>query len=366
MHPDSTILQGRRSTAGARPRRAGMAAGRRLREVLLTAGAAAGLLCLLAAAAAMLFGITPVIFRSGSMAPAIDTGALALTRPVPVAEVRSGDVVSVFNSGGQRITHRVVEVVSAPPGATGQLVLKGDANALPDPQPYSAEKVDRVFFAVNGLGYPVAFLQTPWAIFAGGLIAGGLIFIAFRPVRKTPTATTGAPVLLLVPLAAFCFSGSGQATLAAFTDSSVATGGTLRSARLLDITGGIGCSEAFPNATITWNPAPFLPPEGSYALQIVRLKADGTTDTVMGYAGTAAGITTYTFTPAGALLGLLSGPTTFRINIFSVLVSGGGLVNSAGSNILWSSPVATVGNRTILNYPGILLGLAAHVGCNAN
>lgn len=373
-----------------------------IREILLTVGAVAGLLCLLAAAAAVFFGVTPVIFRSGSMAPGIDTGALALTRSVPLAEICTGDVVSVFNAAGQRLTHRVAEIRPPRPGSAGELVLKGDANALPDPQPYSVNKADRVFFAVNGWGYPVSFLQTPWSIFAGGLFVGILVFIAFRPghtpsdaprgehrervkPRRSPLRSafqralqsafqrfshrrkaSGALTILLIAITVFSFGNSGQATLAAFNDSAPASSGTLRSARLLDVTGGISCSESFPNATITWNPAPFLPPEGSYALQVVRLKANGTVDAVMGYYGTANGMTTFTFTPSGALLGLLSGATTFRINIFSVLVSGGGLVDSNGSNILWSSPVATVGNRTILNYPGILLGLAAHVRCDAS
>lgn len=365
-----------------------------LREVLLTVGAVAGLICLLAAAAAVFFGVTPVIFRSGSMAPSIDTGALALTRSVPIAEVRAGEVVSVFNAGGQRVTHRVDQVISAAAGSSGQLILKGDANALPDPQPYVVDRVDRVFFSANGLGYAVAFLQTPWAIFAGGIFAGMLVFLAFRPPRATTSGglephaelrqrakrrrhpregfprwtnhrkSTGVLAILLVPLAVFGFSDSGQATLAAFTDSSVATGGTVRSARLLDITGGIACKETDPDATITWNPAPFLPPEGSYALQVVRLKSNGSVDSVMGYYGTAAGVTTFTFTPSGTLLGLLSGATTFRINIFSVLVAGGGLVATDGANIRWSSAVATVGNRTILSYPGLIVGLGARIGCD--
>lgn len=405
--------------------------GQLLREVLLTVGALAGLLCLLAALAAVFFGVTPVIFRSGSMAPAIDTGALALTRSVPLAEIRTGDVVSVINAGGQRVTHRVANVISPRPGSAGQLVLKGDANALPDPQPYRVDKADRVFFAANGLGYPVAFLQTPWAIFAGGLFAGILVFIAFRPrtgqpgtggsgtgrsgtgqprterpenprpvyvhpanrspVYKSPArgGLTGAHrasrhrvavqaagkltgrrkatavlAILLVPISVFAFTGSGHSTLAAFTDSSAGTGGTLRAARLTDITGKIGCTDDFPTSTMTWNPAGFLPPEGSYALKITRLKSNGSIDKEMGYVGTAAGFTSYKFAPDGALLGLLSGATTFRVSIFAVVVAGGGTVSADGANILWSSAAATVGNRTFLNYPGILIGLAAHTQCD--
>lgn len=343
------------------------------REVLLTTGAVLGLLCLIGALAAVVFGITPIVFRSGSMGPTIDTGALALSRPVAVADISIHDVVSVSNAQGERVTHRVVAVAPAQSGNI-MMTLKGDANALADPQPYPVpqnSKVDLIFFSTNGLGYAVAFLQSPWAIFTGGLLAGVLVFIAVKPQKSRERATnrrSGRRVaallaVVVLPLAGLSFSGSSQGTLASFTDSSVATGGTLRAARLMDITGGIQCTDSFPNSTITWNPAPFLPPEGSYALKVTRLKANGTIDQEMGYFSTAAGITTFTFTPSGALLGLLSGPTTFRISIFSVITTGG-LASSDGSNILWSSSALTVGNRNILNYPGLLIGLGAHTQCD--
>ena len=49
------------------------------RELALNIGAVAGLVCIIAAAASMFLGIKPLVFRSGSMEPAISTGALALT-----------------------------------------------------------------------------------------------------------------------------------------------------------------------------------------------------------------------------------------------------------------------------------------------
>lgn len=61
---------------GSRSARAG-------RELALTVGAVAGLICVVAATASMLFGIKPLVFRSGSMSPEITTGSLALAVQCP-------------------------------------------------------------------------------------------------------------------------------------------------------------------------------------------------------------------------------------------------------------------------------------------
>ena len=92
------------------------------------------MLCLLAAVASIGFGIRPLIFRSGSMGPEIDTGALGLARTVPAAELAVGDVVSVVNDRGVRVTHRIQTSRYTSPTAT--LTLRGDANPTADPAPY--------------------------------------------------------------------------------------------------------------------------------------------------------------------------------------------------------------------------------------
>lgn len=163
---------------------------RRLREPALNAGAVAGALCLVAVAASMLLGITPLIFRSGSMAPTIGTGALALARTVPAEQLEVGDIVSLEDPTGVRLTHRVVDV---DPGGnnTAVLRLKGDANTAPDPQPYVVAHADRVFFHIDGLGYVVAWLSNPVAVFLGGMVAGGLLVIAFGRTREPATHRSG-------------------------------------------------------------------------------------------------------------------------------------------------------------------------------
>lgn len=153
------------------------------RDIALNVGAIAGLICVLAAVASFLFGIKPLIFRSGSMSPDIPTGALALSRATPAAGLQVGDVVSVDNQQGTRITHRVHEIVSSD-GSTSVLILKGDANKDADLTPYTVTEADRVFVSVPGLGYVVSWLSSPAAIFLGGALVGGVMVLAFGPGSK--------------------------------------------------------------------------------------------------------------------------------------------------------------------------------------
>lgn len=150
-----------------------------LRECALTTGAVLGLVCILAAVAGVALGVQPLIFRSGSMAPQIETGSLGLARNVPAAEVVPGDVVSVHGPDGVRITHRVVS--TEPAGEQTALVLKGDANELADAEPYLADRVDRVLFSVNKAGYVVSWLSSTPAVFVGGALVGALLVYAFDP-----------------------------------------------------------------------------------------------------------------------------------------------------------------------------------------
>ncbi len=128
------------------------------KEIALNVAAVAGLICIIATLASLIFGIKPLVFRSGSMEPAISTGALALAKTVPATELAVGDVISVDNDQGVRITHRVVELESA--GADTVLAtLKGDANNVlidcptPSPRPTECSSAS-VGSAMSLLGFP--------------------------------------------------------------------------------------------------------------------------------------------------------------------------------------------------------------------
>ncbi|ALO67763.1 hypothetical protein AS189_16365 [Arthrobacter alpinus] len=141
---------------------------------LFNIGAVLGALCLVLAGLTLAFGLKPLIFSSGSMGPAIPTRSLALAVPAASAEISPGEVVSVVTRDGVRVTHRVG---SADPSIG--LVLKGDANAVADLQPYTGPSVDRVLFSVPGLGYVASWFASPWALVLGGLLCAYLIYAAF-------------------------------------------------------------------------------------------------------------------------------------------------------------------------------------------
>jgi len=200
---------------------------RRAADVLLTLGAALGVASVLLAVASVLLGVQPLILQSGSMSPTISTGSLALAREVPADRIRVGDVVSVPGPDGRRVTHRVEKVSSAPsmPGAFS-LVLRGDANPVPDRDPYLVTEADRVFLHVPGLGYLAAWLSGPLGMFLAGLaVAAVIASAAVRPSRRPErggrrkAAVVSAAVLAVGAAGPIVVSASTDATLAAFSDT---------------------------------------------------------------------------------------------------------------------------------------------------
>lgn len=81
-------------------------------------------------------GATPYTVLTGSMSPAYPAGTLVVVRPVALADVRVGDVVTYqLRSGEPTVaTHRVVGVGWT---AEGEKVLttRGDANSVADAEP---------------------------------------------------------------------------------------------------------------------------------------------------------------------------------------------------------------------------------------
>ncbi|TFD55166.1 signal peptidase I [Cryobacterium frigoriphilum] len=290
-------------------------------EILLTLGAVLGVICILATLSAVFFGVTPLIFRSGSMSPAISTGALALAQEVPGADIRVGDIVSAINPQGTRVTHRV-EGVSARGSGSYALTMRGDANEVADPERYIVTSTDRVVWHLDGLGFVVQEAQKPPYIFALGSLVGALLVFSVRYRRAARQATDGAEspndpteptddgaptdppefdgigifgtddvatapiptarpaagvvvktsaaVLLALALVGGLFAGQPTDTQAAFTDETRATSATLASS--LDSSfkpSAVTCTATGPGSrdlTITWSvPTTTLPPT-SYAV----------------------------------------------------------------------------------------------------
>ena len=200
-----------------------------LRNTLLNVGAVLGVICIGVAIASAFAGITPLVFRSGSMAPEIQAGALAFAKETSVTEVSVGDVVSVRDSEGTRVTHRVVSVVLS--GSKGDLVLRGDANSQPDAETYTVTTVDRVLFDLPHVGYALGWTRHPVAIFLVGAAVPALLFFAFRPRGGTRgggrrKATRAASTLAVLGLAGIVVPGV-PGTAAAFSDVGTMTTGSV-------------------------------------------------------------------------------------------------------------------------------------------
>jgi signal peptidase I len=156
--------------------------GRSAREVFLTVGALLGALCIIATIAGVAFGVKPLVFRSGSMSPAIHTGDLAISQTVDASDLKAGDIVSVVNAGGNRVTHRLVNIASQ--GDARQLTLKGDANNEADAEVYTVTRAERVLFDIPKAGYVVNAAASPGGVFVLGMYVTAMLVLVFR--RKGP------------------------------------------------------------------------------------------------------------------------------------------------------------------------------------
>lgn len=166
-------------------------------QVLLTAAAIVGLLCILTVPLALWFGISFTMFSTGSMAPTIPAGSVAVVREVPASDVAVGDVVTVQRPGEMPVTHRVREVSAGPGGTSRILVLRGDANEFDDAEPYQVTTVGLVLFSVPGIAPALASLSNPLVLGGLTVAAAGLVLWAFWPRRHA-----GAAVVTLVVVVA--------------------------------------------------------------------------------------------------------------------------------------------------------------------
>ena len=245
-----------------------------VREVFLTTGALLGVVCILATVAGATLGIKPLVFRSGSMSPAIHTGDLAVARSVDASSLSRGDIVSVVNSEGNRVSHRIVNISSQ--GAARQLTLKGDANKSPDAEVYIATRADRVLFHIPKAGYVVNAASSTGGVFVLGVFVAAMVTLIFRrprgggpdesepapggrrggkrranrPGRSRSVARTAAPVVTAALLTI------ASPAVAAWTDPVAVTGTTLTAYTVPKpvitscvVTGGLGQK----TATITFS-----------------------------------------------------------------------------------------------------------------
>jgi signal peptidase len=149
-------------------------------EALLSIAAAGGVVCILALIAAVGFNISLVMFATGSMAPTIPAGSLAIVKELAAADIRAGDVVTVDRVGALPITHRVTAIAPVSDKARA-ISMRGDANPVDDPKPYILTRARIVLFSVPGLAQPLVVLSQP-AVMGGTVISvATLVTWAFWP-----------------------------------------------------------------------------------------------------------------------------------------------------------------------------------------
>lgn len=108
-----------------------------------------------------LVGLTPYTVISGSMEPTYPVGCLLYVQKVDPTTLQEGDPVTYHMSGGQVVTHRIIEVVEDP--SVGVCYrTKGDANNIEDNALLKyTQVIGRPLFHIPKLGYLSHFIQNP-------------------------------------------------------------------------------------------------------------------------------------------------------------------------------------------------------------
>lgn len=154
-----------------------------LSSVVMNLLAVGGLACIVMVVLAVVFNVSLIMFKTGSMAPSIPAGSLAVVQTVPAASVDVGDVVTVKRPGQLPITHRVIKTS---PGADGTTMveMRGDANTFDDPGGYQVKEVRKVLWSVPGLAKGVIWLANPIVLLAITIGAALLVLWAFWPRKN--------------------------------------------------------------------------------------------------------------------------------------------------------------------------------------
>ena len=165
-----------------RPRRP---VSRTIGDWLLTLLALAGSACIVLVILGVVFNVSIMMFRTGSMSPTITAGSIALVREIPATDMDEGDIVTVERGEDTLpVTHRVVDILETD-SASGIVTfeMRGDANESDDPRPYAESTVSRVVFSIPGVAPVIQWFSNPYVL--GGLTLGAttLVVWAFWPRR---------------------------------------------------------------------------------------------------------------------------------------------------------------------------------------
>jgi signal peptidase I len=150
---------------------------------------AAGLLfvalaaCLAVAGVLLALGFRPLVVRSGSMEPAINTGDLIFTRTIEADQAEVGDVVTFKDPSrsADLVTHRVVGI--QPQDSSLSFRTRGDANTGHEEWSVDADgRIGRYAFRVPRAGYVLSLISDPRVKMF--LLIGGAALVAGVLLRK--------------------------------------------------------------------------------------------------------------------------------------------------------------------------------------
>jgi signal peptidase len=164
--------------------RGARAVGRGVREVLLTLAAIGGVICIVLVILAFTGGYSLIMFKTGSMTPTIPAGSVALVQRIPASDIAVGDVVTVDRGAALPITHRVTDVEPTDADGSRLITMRGDANDVEDPAPYTVTEVRVVRGSVPALANVIVWFGSPWVL--GGITLGASLLVvwAFWPRRE--------------------------------------------------------------------------------------------------------------------------------------------------------------------------------------
>jgi signal peptidase I len=164
-----------------------------VRFVLWTLCGAAATLALAVALLAAL-GERPLTEMSGSMAPAIQTGDVVISRPITPMDARAGDVITFRDPSDSRrlLTHRLRSIEFRE--GVVRAVTKGDANNTVEhwKAPPGAQ-IGRVVLRIPRVGYAVALVAGPLGkvllIVIPALLLGVLELVRIWRPRRVEVST---------------------------------------------------------------------------------------------------------------------------------------------------------------------------------
>jgi signal peptidase I len=174
-----------------------------------------------------LAGYRPLVVHSASMAPAVDTGDLVITRAVAPGTVAVGDIVSFHDRSreGRLVTHRVTE--RRRDGQRVAFVTRGDVNTAQEHWSSDSDaRVGTLALRIPLAGYAVTWLTRPaivlgllaivLALFAGAVVGARAARHTRRGVvRAALTGLASAAAIVSAPL----MLGATQGAFSATTDN---------------------------------------------------------------------------------------------------------------------------------------------------